>query len=204
MKELVLPYNQARTLIQEADVLLFRAGKFPSAGWLITSYTGGIHSHVGLAHWDNHRVYCVEQREFKGGRSVLLSRQAQCNHIDVFRASPVIWTPIVNDTVQWVEKKFTSDVANNITDMALSLTGTDYGWRTIFEIGKGYMPFYRLVYKSKNGDETISRAYVCSTLVTYTYRTYYEDPCPNLNDTRTTPGDLAQSALFSYIFSLGE
>ena len=83
----IIPYSEAIPLIQEADILLFRGKGIMS--WLIQRYGSGVHSHVGIAHWDNKNLQCVEFREFKGGRSVSLKRQVNSNPsgIDVFRAA---------------------------------------------------------------------------------------------------------------------
>ncbi len=204
MNKIQLDYNkQAKTLIEEGDVLLFRAPRFPSIGWWITKYTGGTHSHVGLAHWDNKELYLVEQREFKGGRSVLLESQLKGNTIDVYRPKPkVMQHEIVDNEVKWYTKILTKKIREDITRTALSLTGTSYGWKSIWEIFKGYAPFFRIITRSKNGDESVADAYVCSTVVTYSYRMNYEDPCPNLSDKRTSPADIAQSALFDYLFTV--
>ena len=69
----IIPYSEALPLIQEADILLFRGKGIIS--WLIKRYGSGVHSHVGIAHWDNDNLQCVEFREFKGGRSVSLKTQ---------------------------------------------------------------------------------------------------------------------------------
>ena len=204
MNNIPLDYNrQAKALIEEGDVLLFRAPSFPKIGWWITRYTGGLHSHVGLAHWDNDELYCVEQREFKGGRSVVLSSQLEGNTIDVYRPKPEIMKhEMVDFKISWHTKILTEDIKKDITRTALSLTGTSYGWKSIWEIFKGYAPFFRIITRVKNGDEAVADAYVCSTVVTYSYRMNYEDPCPNLSDKRTSPADIAQSALFDYLFTL--
>lgn len=203
MNKIPLDYNrQTKALIEEGDVLLFRAPRFPKIGWWITKYTGGIYSHVALAHWDNNELFCIEQREFKGGRSVLLESQLN-NTIDVYRAKPQIMQhELVDNKVIWRTKILTDEIRKDITKTALSLTGTSYGWKSIWEIFKSYAPFFRIITRPKNGDESVADAYVCSTVVTYSYRMNYEDPCPNLSDKRTSPADIAQSALFDYLFTI--
>jgi hypothetical protein len=211
MSQIIIPWLEAKDHIKEADVLLFRAPGFPSIGWGITAYTGGIHSHVALAHRDGRHLYCVEQREFKGGRSVLLEKQVirHKNQIDVYRADSTIFVPTVeydrakpHAVIEWSEKHLTEEMAREIVGIALSMTGDDYGWRNIWEIFKCYAPGFRLVKKPK-ADVNGAKAYVCSTLVTYSFRKIYGDPCPNLSDTRTAPADIAQSAMFHYLFTIG-
>ena len=202
---IIIPWLEAKMHIKEADVLLFRASGF--IGRAITAYTGGIHSHVGLVHVD-YDLYCVEQREFKGGRSVLLRKQVDRHpkKIDVYRADACIHVPTVKwdgkVSIKWDEKEFTDKLAREVVDIALGMTGDDYGWRNIWEIAKYYLPGIRLLRRPKS-DLNEAKAYVCSTLVTYSFRKIYEDPCPNLSDTRTTPADIAQSALFHYLFTIG-
>lgn len=211
MDKLIIPWDEAKLHIREADVLLFRAADFPSIGWGITAYTGGIHSHVALAHRDGKKLYCVEQREFKGGRSVNLYSQVKKHKemIDVYRPASTVFIPSVkydagspHASIGWKENKFDEATARAVVETALDLTGTEYGWRNIWEIFKTYAPGLRLLRKPKQ-DVNGARAYVCSTLVTYSYRKNYTDPCPNLSDTRTTPADIAQSALFNYLFTIG-
>lgn len=205
-----LPYSDCKNLINEGDVLLFRAPPFPSIGWWITRYTGGPYSHVALAHWDNNNLYCVEQREFKGGRSVLLQGQLADNpgRIDVFRAKPRVQQPTISIKngkwdVEYKNKNLTYEVKRQIVETALKMTGQEYGWKNIWNIFKAYAPGYRVVsYKLPIEDSNVPQAYVCSTLVAYSYRLHYCDPCPNLNDDRTTPDDIGRSALFDYLFTI--
>ncbi len=207
MDKITIPWAEAQKHLEEGDVLLFRAPGFPTIGWLITAYTGGIHSHVALAHYDN-GWYCIEQREFKGGRSVNLEGQIKENTIDVYRPNKYVYVPTVyanngDFSIDWERKHFSNKVAHEVTGIALSVTGQKYGWRNIWEIFKCYFPGFRLWRKPKPDDEIV-QAYVCSTLVNYSYRQAFVDPCPNLSDSRTTPADIAQSALFHYIFTLGD
>src|SRR5574337_490698 len=92
MKRNYLLYNnEARELIQEADVLLFRG-----TGWtskLLMKAAGGQYSHVALASWcpkcdgDKDILECVEFREWIGGRTSNLSHQIEQHNglIDVYR-----------------------------------------------------------------------------------------------------------------------
>ena len=82
---MLIKYEEAESILQEGDILLFRGKGLIS--FLIQRYTGGIHSHVALASKCNDTWMCVEFREFKGGRSVSLESQVKDNptNIDVFR-----------------------------------------------------------------------------------------------------------------------
>lgn len=209
-QQILISYKDAKKYIKEADVLLFRQPGFPSVGFWITRYTGGEHSHVGLAHWDNGELECVEQREFVGGRSIDMDEYIKGNEgkIDVYRASPVIYKhkgEILSDgsyNSMWKDYYLDEKTKLAIVRRAQKITGQNYGWDSIWGIFKGYAPGFRLLRKNKNGDDKVSKAYVCSTVITYSYRMEYKDPCPNLPDDRTTPADIAQSSLFNYMFTL--
>lgn len=200
----IISLEEALTKIKEADVLLYRSQEFPKANWWIAKYTGGIHSHVGLAHKDRDDWYCVEQKEFRGGRSIYLPNAVRDNpnRIDVYRVVPVVYYPIFNGEIKWGTKQFDEEMAHRVTRTALQITGNAYGWKNVFKIMKGYAPFFRLKRHDKS-DEEISQAYVCSTVVSYSYRAWYQDPCPLISDERTTPADIARSAILKYLFTIG-
>lgn len=206
MHRIMIPYETAKHYVEEADVLLFRGKGL--IGKAICAYTRSEYSHVGLAHWDDEMLMCVEQREFKGGRSTDLQVQVYQNPdiIDVYRAEPHVCIPTITYSedvnIDWKRHYLNTQTKKDITKTALKLTGTSYGWRTIWGIFKGYAPFLRLLRRQKNGDDKISKAYVCSTLATFAYRMNYIDLCPNLSDSRTTPADLARSSSLHYLFTL--
>ena len=82
-------YKNAKPLIKEADVLLFKAGKLfkNPVGWTIGAYTRSPYSHTGLAHWENGELYCLEFREFEGSRMYPMDKYIQEGaNIDIFRS----------------------------------------------------------------------------------------------------------------------
>ena len=190
----IIPYSEALPLIQEADILLFRGKGIIS--WLIKRYGSGVHSHVGIAHWDNGNLQCVEFREFKGGRSVSLKTQVDNSPfgIDVFRAAKRV--DYENDS--YVLDDMTKF---NITTIMLKLTGLPYGWKNIWKLFKHYLPFCRLAPQNIK-DNNATKIFVCSTAAAYAYRTSYIDPVPYLADSAVTPSDLARSSLFQYQFTI--
>ena len=190
----ILPYSEAVPLIQEADILLFRGKGIIS--WLIKRYGSGVHSHVGIAHWDNDNLQCVEFREFKGGRSVSLKTQVDNSPfgIDVFRAAKRV--DYENDS--YVLDDITKE---KISSIMLKLTGLPYGWRNIWKLVKHYVPFCRLAQQNIK-DNNATKIFVCSTAAAYAYRMAYIDPVPYLAVAAVTPSDLARSALFEYQFTL--
>ena len=191
---LLVPYREAMSQIQEADVLLFRGEGLIS--WLIKRYGSGVHSHAAMAHWDDDDLQCVEFREFKGGRAVSMKSQVAThpNNIDVFRAAN-------NIEFENVGYSITKDVCNEITDVMGGITGLPYGWKNFWKLGKHYLPFCRLAEQNiKDNDPT--NVFVCSTAVVYAYRQAYIDPVPYLADSAVTPADLARSCLFEYKFTI--
>lgn len=189
-----VPYHEAEGQIKESDVLLFRGEGLVS--WLIKRYSSGVHSHVGMAHWDDDDLQCVEFREFKGGRAVSLKRviETHPNNVDVFRAARHIEFED-NDYI------FTDDVANEIADAMKDITGLPYGWKNFWKLGKHYLPFCRLA-KQNIKDDDPTNVFVCSTAVAYAYRVAYVDPVPYLADSAVTPADLARSSIFQYKFTI--
>jgi len=190
----LMPFGEASAHLQEADVLLFRGTGLIS--WLIKRYGSGVHSHVGMVHWDDDSLECVEFREFKGGRSVSLKRVVEHhpNNIDVFRAAKLV-------NFEDAEHHFTEEVANNITDVMKDLTGLPYGWKNFWKLGRHYLPFCRLAEQNIKDDDP-TNVFVCSTAVAYAYRKAYMDPVPYLADNAVTPADLARSCLFEYKFTI--
>jgi len=190
----LLPYGDARSLIQEGDVLLFRGSGIIS--WLIQRYGSGMHSHVGMAHWDGQSLHCVEFREFKGGRSVALRTQVSqhSERIDVFRPAK----QLVYETNEF---NLTDEIRSKITNIMLEMTGLPYGWKNIWKLAKHYLPFFRLAPQNVKDDD-VTNIFVCSTAVAYAYRSAYVDPVPYLADAAVAPPDLARSALFEYQFTL--
>ena len=189
-----IPYNEAKKLIKEGDVLLFRGKGIIS--WLIKRYGSGLHSHAAIAHWDGEHLQCVEFREFKGGRSVSLRTQVNDtpSGIDVFRAA---------QKVQYENKEYnlTDAIRLKISSILMLLTGLPYGWRNIWKLALHYVPFCRLAPQNTK-DEDPTKVFVGSTAVAYAYRMAYIDPVPYLADSAVTPADLARSALFQYQFTI--
>jgi hypothetical protein len=194
-------FSEAKPLIKEGDILLFRSGSFPSAGWWITGLSGGIHSHVGIASISSGDLTIIEQKEFKGGREVILKSQVKGNIIDVYRVPPEV---TVYENGEWIKKYFTDDVAHAVTSEARKVTGTPYNWYNIFSIYGDYLPGYRMIFRTKNGVDEISFAKICSQLLSYCFRKAYTDLVPNLRDVKTKPNDIACSALAFPMFTIND
>lgn len=208
--DLKLEYNKCKHLINDADVLLFH--HFPgcmNVGYWIAKYTNSPYSHAGLAHWHNDNLQCLEFREFIGSREYSVEQYLQDGaRIDVFRASPTVDMPYIdfgdpeNPKVEIKHYDFSDDIAKKIISTAHALLGKPYSWWTIWQLSKTLIPFVRLgQHVIKNGAPDPAE-FVCSTLVSYSYRLHYADPVSFLSDSYTTPGDLARSELFVKLFEI--
>lgn len=214
ISDLKLEYSKYKHLIHNADVLLFHFfPKCTNVGYWIAKYTNSPYSHAGLADWHDGEVQCLEFREFKGSREYPIPKYLEEGaRIDVFRATPVVEIPYIdfgdpeNPKTDVLRYTFTDDIAKKILDTAHSLLGRDYSWWTIWQLSKTFIPFVRLgqdpqFTQHKNGPPD-EQQFVCSTLVSYSYRLHYADPVTFLSDSYTTPGDLARSELFVKLFEI--
>ena len=203
-----LDFNTQKHLIHNADVLLFRSKPFPNLGWWISKYTNSIYSHTALAYWERDELYCLEFREFKGSRQYpIIEYLKNGDKIDVFRASSYIEHPQAHETpnglvVENQYKHFGSIVEDSIIHTAKALMNNRYSMWTIWQLSKNYIPFLRLRQAPCKNGEIDPKSFVCSTLVTYSYRINYMDPVPLLYDSQTTPGDIARSAIFHKLFEI--
>lgn len=206
MKQKILKYSEAHPLINEADILLFKHGGFPSVGWMIGKYSQSPYSHIGLASREGSEIVCLEFREFIGSRKYPLKQYIEENprRIDVFRVCYKITIPEYDfGHVHDNNITFTHNKAKLITDYARTLIGKKYSWYLIFGMVASFIPFVRLKQKISFGnDEEETLSFVCSTLVNHTYRRYYTDLVKFLPDAYTKPGDIARSPIINYLFTL--
>src|SRR5260221_14371473 len=79
-----VPYRDARRQVRDSDLLLFRRRG------LISIAGRGDHSHAAKAAWWGTDLFCLEIREWHGGRAVTLSSQVRRfpGQIDLYRANP--------------------------------------------------------------------------------------------------------------------
>ena len=198
-----IKYDQAKELIQEGDILLFRGSG--AIGFLIKRYTGGVHSHVAIAHKDGDVLECVEFREFMGGRSVSLKSQVDNSplNIDVFRPVKSISYEEMDaeGNTKLIEKNYTEETASAMTEDIIKWTGQPYGWSNIWKMFLRFIPGTRLFQQNINDDE-VAKAKVCSTAVTVALRRNFMDPVPYLADDRVSPADLARSPILQYLFTI--
>lgn len=206
-----IPYSEARKLLQEADVLLFRGNAWYS--WLIQKAGWSEYSHVAMISRHNGPDSDVELVEFHGYKGGGASTNFDNSfpefngQIDVYR--PVSWYR--KQTFRLDTRKISEETVlldrKAITKTMRSLTGLPYGWRRILWMAKQQFFGFRLFYDSGNltSDEIQDIIYpVCSTAVAYSFSKNNYDLLKERSDNWTRPGDVANSPLLNYLFTIGE
>ena len=172
--------------IADSDLLLFRRRG------LISIAGRGTHSHAAKAAWWGDDLFCLEVREWHGGRAVTLASQVakRPGRIDVFHA---------NTGNRWPEY----DRARS-TILMRRLAGCDYGYAAVLAAAMLHLPFVRLAVRAELEDSAIDRRPpFCSHACAMADRLGGGvDPVPHLADHQLTPADLAQSPFYEYSFTL--
>jgi len=177
---------EARDEIADSDLLLFRRrGLIAIAG-------RGEHAHAAKAAWWDGDLFCLEVREWHGGRAVTLESQVQrcLGRIDVYRA---------NAHQRWPEY----DRAR-ATKFMRRLAGCDYGYAAVLAAAMFHLPVVRLAVRAELDDSAIDRRPpFCSHACAMADRIGGGvDPVPHLADRLTEPADLARSPFYKYLFTL--
>lgn len=183
--------------IESGDVLLFRPGRSPLAR-LISAAGRGDYSHAAVAAWWGYDLFCLEVREWHGGRAVLLSHEVarRPGLIDVYRLRPQTkcnCRPIATcRQIQGAVRKM------------LRFAGSRYGYWSVLRTALYHLPIVRMCIKPLTDDRMENgRPPYCSQAVAYAYRVGAGiDLVPNAADCVTEPADLARSALLEYQFTL--
>jgi hypothetical protein len=178
--------EDAAPQIADGDLLLFRRrGLIAIAG-------RGNHSHAAKAAWWGDDLFCLEVREWHGGRAVTLASQVANlpGRIDVYR---------VNPANRWPEYDRT-----RATTMMRRLAGCDYGYAAVLAAAMLHLPFVRMAVRADSEDRAIDhRPPFCSQACAMTDRVGGGvDPVPHLADRLTEPADLARSPFYKYAFTL--
>jgi hypothetical protein len=182
----LIPYDKARAQIAEGDLLLFRRRG------LISIAGRGVHSHAAKAAWWDGDLFCVEIREWFGGRAVTLSSQVERypGRIDVFETNP--------------DDRWTDYDRAGASRFMRRLAGCDYGWRNLASAAILHLPWLRLVARTNVNDRDLTcRPPFCSQAVAMAERIGGGvDPVYQLADRLTEPADLARSPFYRYWFTL--
>lgn len=182
----LLPYRDARGQIRCGDLLLFRRRG------LISIAGRGDHSHAAKAAWWGEDLFCLEVREWHGGRAVTLSSQVQRfpGRIDVFEVNPF-------DRWPHYDRAGASAVMRR-------LAGCAYGYAGVAAAALLHLPVVRLFTEPDVHDDAASgRPPFCSSACAMSDRIGGGvDPVPHLADRLTLPADLARSPFYRYRFTL--
>lgn len=185
--------DQARRLIQDADVLLYRAqGVFT----LIALAGRGEHSHAAAAvQWRGGELMAVEM-DIHGGHAVTLASQVKRypGRIDLYR--------VKSDPYQ--NSPFDRQAA---AVAMIRKCGNAYGWLGIFLSLLIHLPIIRLITRpslaqAADGDHP-TRPEFCSQAISHAHAAGGGiDPVPGLAHRHTEPADLARSAAYEYAATL--
>ena len=182
----LIPYEEARREIHNADLLLFR--RRSRLARLIAVAGRSPYVHAAMAGWWNGRLMCVEMTN-GGGRAQLLSNiiKRWPGAIDVYRANAV-------------RRRFSRERALRAM---IGITGKRYGWWNLFRAALLHVPVLRFLVPPEVNDRDASDwPPFCSQAVATADRAGGVDPVPNLADRLTEPGDLARSPFYAYRFTL--
>src|SRR3990172_1017363 len=134
-----VPYRQARHQVRDGDLLLFRRrGLIAIAG-------RGDHSHAAKAAWWDEDLFCLEVREWHGGRAVTLSSQIRrfAGRIDVYQANPLD---------RWPEYD-----RKRATQVMRRLAGCGYGYAAVALASLLHLPLVRLLARADVRDTDFTR-----------------------------------------------
>ena len=182
----LVPLSDAAKDLQDGDLLLFRRRG------LISIAGRGAHSHAAKLAWWDSTPFCLEVREWYGGRAVTLESQVKrCpGRIDVFRTNP---------QGRWSEYD-----PVGATAYMRQLAGCDYGYLSVMRAALLHLPGVRLWQTAQMQDDSIdNRPPFCSQACAMADRLGGGvDPTPQLADQLTEPADLARSSFYQYLFTL--
>jgi len=181
--------DAASAQIQTGDLLLFR-----SRG-LIAWAGRGRHSHAAMAAWWSGELFCMEVREWKGGRAVTLQSQVELYpaSIDHYRiAQPVA---IAGHCPEFNRLRALEEMQK--------FMGQPYGWRSVSRLALRRCLGIRFCIPINLDDEFISdEPRFCSEAVSEAHKLAGRDPQRDLGDNCTEPADLARSNIYEYVCTL--
>ncbi len=179
-------YAEARREIHDGDLLLFRRrGVISIAG-------RGEHSHAAKAAWWDDALFCLEVREWVGGRAVTLSSQVRRwpGRIDVYE---------VNPQGRWPEYD-----TRGATAFMRRMAGCDYGYAGVAAAALLHLPIVRWFVRPDVDDRARDRRppFCSQACATADRIGGGVDPVRHLADRLTEPADLARSPFYRYRFTL--
>jgi hypothetical protein len=179
-------YSEVRREIRDGDLLLYRRRG------LISIAGRGDHSHAAKAAWWGNDLFCLEVREWVGGRAVTLSSQVirWPGRIDVYAANP--------------DDRWPRYDRAGATRFMRRLCGCRYGYLNIALAALLHLPVARLLLRANVEDDAHDRRPpFCSQACAMADRLGGGvDPVTHLADRLTEPADLARSPFYEYRFTL--
>ncbi len=181
-----VPLAQAASQIRDGDLLLFRRrGLVAIAG-------RGDHSHAAKAAWWDDDLFCLEVREWHGGRAVTLASQVArfAARIDVYQSNP--------------QDRWPQYDRRGATRVMRRLAGCGYGYWGVMAASLLHLPVLRLVAQPDlcDAEPTVYPPF-CSQACALSDRVGGGvDPVTHLADRMTLPADLARSPFYQYLFTL--
>jgi hypothetical protein len=179
-------YPSVRHHIRDGDLLLFR-----NRG-LISIAGRGEHCHAAKAAWWGNDLFCLEVRQWFGGRAVMLSSQVarRPGRIDVYQANPDNRWPLYDRA--------------GATRFMRRLCGCRYGYGRLIAVALLHLPLVRCLVRPNLDDQDIDRdPPICSQACAMADRLGGGvDPVEHLADRLTEPADLARSPFYRYRFTL--
>jgi hypothetical protein len=186
LEPLVVSYPEVRHHIRDSDLLLFRARD------LIAIVGRGQHCHAAKAAWWGNDLFCLEVRQWFGGRAVTLSSQVARwpSRIDVYQANP---------EHRWPRYDRAAAVR-----LMRRLCGCQYGYAALAKAALVHTPLVRWFVKPKLDEEAADGTPpFCSQACSMADRLGGGvDPVEHLPDCLTEPADLARSPFYRYRFTL--
>ncbi|MGD9723280.1 MAG: hypothetical protein AB7O59_18395 [Pirellulales bacterium] len=181
-----VPFGEARGRVRDADLLLFRRRG------LISIAGRGDHSHAAKAAWWDDEIFCLEVREWHGGRAVTLASQVARfpARVDVYQANP--------------QNRWPEFDRLGATRYMRRLAGCAYGYWGVVAASLLHLPVVRRVARADVRDAELSgRPPFCSQACATSDRIGGGvDPVSHLADRMTLPADLARSPFYEYQFTL--
>ncbi len=196
MNTKLVDYNAVRHEIWNGDLLLFKKRKVGFLDGMIAIAGRGVYSHAAKAAWWKNDLFCLEVREFHGGRAVCLSSQVKRHpgRIDVYRP---------NADNRWPSYDAEASVAT-----MKRYAGDDYGYVNVIGTALTHLPFVRIFVRPDVNDTRCQKNKYppfCSEAVATAERLGGGvDPIPHLADRFSEPSDLARSPFYKYLFTLDE
>jgi hypothetical protein len=183
---ILVSYSSVRHHIRDGDLLLFRRrGPIAIAG-------RGDHCHAAKAAWWGIDLFCLEVRQWFGGRAVTLSSQVARwpGRIDVYQANP--------------DHRWANFDRAGVVRFMRRLCGCQYGYAALAGAALLHLPVVRwFVRPNLDSESPPSRPPFCSQACSMADRLGGGvDPVEHLPDCLTEPADLARSPFYRYRFTL--